>query len=310
MSAAVNPTIVGAGLAGLIAAHAWPKASIVEASPQPNAAHRALLRFRTEAVATLTGIEFRRVTVRKGLWADGEFCATNIRWANAYARKVIGAMVGDRSIWSLDTVERFIAPDTFYEQLIESVGHRVQWSTPADFAGATPLAPIISTAPLPVVLAAVGKDPGVDFPRAPIQVQRWIVPNADVFQTVYFPEEHLALYRASITGHTLIAESVATRGDDPHESEHALERAFGLSLSDCQPLGTTTQRYGKIAPIHDPLRKHLLFQLTHEHNIFSLGRFATWRNILLDDVVADIGVVKRLLRAGGAAFDLRLGVAQ
>jgi hypothetical protein len=61
-------------------------------------------------------------------------------------------------------------------------------------------------------------------------------------------------------------------------------------------------------PIDDALRKQLLFRLTHEHNVFSLGRFATWRNILLDDVVDDIVQVKRLLKSG-SAYDVRRAAA-
>lgn len=307
------PTIVGAGLAGLIAAHAWPNAPIFEAAPRPEAMHKALLRFRSEAVSRLTGIEFRRVTVRKGLWADEQFQPTNIRWANLYAQKVIGALVGDRSIWSLDAVERFIAPPDLYEQLLDSVDRRIQWGAAADFLAASPTNPFISTAPLPLALAGVGIDPGVKFPRAAITVKRWVVRGADAFQTVYFPEEHLSLYRASITGNILIAESTLNADDGDSfsdESVRALERAFGLRLVDCDSLGSTTQRYGKIAPISDSLRKHFLFRLTHERGIYSLGRFATWRNILLDDVVDDIAAVKRLMRSGGAAYDLHRSVAQ
>lgn len=296
------PTIVGAGLAGLIAAHAWPAATILEATPQPRAAHRALLRFRTEAVARLTGVEFRRVTVRKGIWADGAFQPPAIRWANLYARKVLGRLAGDRSIWNLDTAERFIAPDNLYEQLIDSVGARIQWNTPANFAGQQTL---VSTAPLPFVLKALGIDNGVQFDKASIRVTRWTIPGADVFQTVYFPETWLNVYRASITSNLLIVESV----DDLDEGDHQeLERAFGVRLSDCDALGSVEQRYGKIAPIEDAVRKQLLFKLTHEHNIYSLGRFATWRNILLDDVVDDIGAIKRLLKANNA-YDLRKAAA-
>jgi hypothetical protein len=35
--------------------------------------------------------------------------------------------------------------------------------------------------------------------------------------------------------------------------------------------------------------------LTEEHNIYSLGRFATWRQLLLDDLVKDIGVIEKLI---------------
>lgn len=298
-----SPIIVGAGLAGLIAAHAWPAAKLLEASPQPRAAHRALLRFRSEAVSRLTGIEFRRVRVHKGIWADDKFQSPGIRWANLYARKVLGRLAGERSIWNLDTVERFIAPDNLHEQLLDAVGARVEWGCAADFRAKDLL---ISTAPMPVTLKALGIPAAPEFVRSSIHVTRFRVPNADVFQTVYFPEPWLAVYRASITGDMLIVESVDSNlGEDDWTT---VERAFGLGWDACERLEAVEQKYGKIAPIDDSVRKQLLFELTHHHNIYSLGRFATWRNILLDDVVDDIVAIKKLLKTA-SAYDVRRAAA-
>ena len=298
-----TPLIIGAGLAGLIAAHAWPTARVIEAAPKPRAGHRALLRFRSEAVGRLTGIEFRKVTVRKGIWADYGFQQPAIRWANLYAQKVLGRLVGDRSIWNLDTSERFIAPDDLYEQLIDSVGPRIDWGVQAHFNKTN--TPLVSTAPLPVVLKTLDIPAPFEFPRAPIHVTRWRVPGADVFQTVYFPERGIGLYRASITGDTLIAESVDAIEED---DEKEIERAFGIALGNCERMEAVEQKYGKIAPVNDAARKQLLFQLTHELTIYSLGRFATWRNILLDDVVDDITMIKKLLKANNA-YDVRRAAA-
>lgn len=301
----MEPTIVGAGLAGLIAAHAWPHARIVEAGAAPERAHHALLRFRSDAVANLTGIEFRRVLVRKGVWVGSDFVAPSIRWANSYAQKVLpaGALRGDRSIWALEPAERFVAPDDLYARLLDAVGSRVDWRTQANYSRRDLL---ISTAPLPVVLAEVGLA-APEFGRAPIHVQRWRVPGADAYQTVYYPEPHLGVYRASLTGDILIVEGMTPVDEDDMQ---AVQASFALQWrGDLCPLGAVEQRYGKIVPIDDTLRKQLLFTLTHEHNIYSLGRFATWRNLLLDDVVADIAGLKRLMR-GGSAYNLKLEVAR
>jgi len=35
------------------------------------------------------------------------------------------------------------------------------------------------------------------------------------------------------------------------------------------------------------------------YNVYSLGRYATWRNILLDDVYHDINVIKQLMDSDG-----------
>ncbi|WP_333981926.1 hypothetical protein, partial [Pseudomonas aeruginosa] len=66
--------IVGAGLAGLIAAHRFPQAQIIDAAtPTSKERHNALLRFRSPVIGQLTGIPFREVTVHKAIYIDGEF---------------------------------------------------------------------------------------------------------------------------------------------------------------------------------------------------------------------------------------------
>lgn len=296
-------TIVGAGLAGLIAAHAWPRAAIVESAPAPVAMHKALLRFRSDAVAKLTGIEFRRVRVRKGIWSEGGFTTPNIRVANLYARKVLGSLGADRSIWNLDAAERYVAPETLYEQLIVAASDRIEWGRQFDFA-AQRSEPIVSTAPVHATLDALGIKHSIDFRRAPITVQRFRVAGADLYQTIYFPDGDTPIYRASFTGETLIVELVPTPGIEVYDLT-LLERAFGVDLSAAESLGSVKQTYGKIAAIDDATRKAMLLRLTDEHGIYSLGRFATWRNILLDDVVDDIAVIKRLAHSA-SRYALRL----
>ena len=58
------------------------------------------------------------------------------------------------------------------------------------------------------------------------------------------------------------------------------------------------QEFGKIRPIDENIRKEFIFQMTSKHNIYSVGRFATWRQLLLDDVVDDLKVVEQFIRGG------------
>lgn len=289
--------IVGAGLAGLLAAYAWPVIPILESSETPGSGeHKALLRFRSDAVTRLTGIPFRKVTVRKGIYYKGNFVAPSIRLANDYSAKTLGRLVADRSIWSLEPVERWIAPTGFYSRLIEHAGDRIQWGKPDDFALGRE-APIVSTAPLPLAMAALDLPP-IDLHRAPISVERYRVPGADIFQTVYFPDARISIYRVSMTGDTLIVERA---GDAPYNGNldnDAIRLAFGIDPASLVYLDGGTQKYGKIIPLSEGVRRSILFRLTHDHGVYSLGRFACWRNILLDDVVDDIAVIKRLLQTG------------
>lgn len=294
--------LIGAGFAGLIAAHIFPRELIVEAAPEPKEGHKALLRFRTDAVGKLTGIPFKPVRVRKGIFMGGKFHQPNIQLANMYSQKCLGKTLGDRSIWSIEAADRFIAPETFYEQLIESVGARIEWSRAVDFKLAAQCdVPFISTAPLHVMLDSVGIPYECTFLRAPITVRRYRVDDCDVYQTIYFPSNAHSLYRASITGNMLICEF---EGDAEGDWLLDVLCAFSLEHDQLEVIEAVKQNYGKIAPINNELRKSLIHKLTVDHNILCLGRYATWRNILLDDVVDDSWIVKRLATASG--YDRRI----
>lgn len=284
--------IVGAGLAGLIAAYAFPRREVFEAAPEPTQSHKALLRFRSTAVSDLTGIEFRPVIVRKAIHDGTQEVAPTIEAANLYSLKCLGRVVPDRSVWKLEPVTRFIAPEDLYDQLIEGVGKRAHWNVNIQLAEAARETTVISTIPLDITCKQLGINPGVALERSPITVMRFRVTDCDVFQTIYFPFPNTSMYRASITGDMMIVEFA---GQPEGEWMQMLDRAFGpLELN---ALEEVKQKYGKIAPIDPDLRKALVARITTDHGIFSLGRFATWRNLLLDDVVQDAAVVKKLINA-------------
>lgn len=299
--------IIGAGLSGLIAATQFPHAQVYEANGPEHVAHRALLRFRTDSLSRLVGIPFRKVTVRKAIWYRGQHREPNVAFANQYSRKTNGGYLS-RSIWQLDPVERFIAPEDLQLQLIQMAERRIHWNSPFsmdDFQDSKE--PIISTMPMPL-LARIAKYPFAlsndDFRSASIEVDRYRLNGADVFQTVYYPDPDMAAYRASITGNLLIIERVKG-AEGLHMEFEAILSSFGLLPADVTPIEKGhTQRFGKIAPIDDRARRDFIYQMTVQHQIYSLGRFATWRNILLDDVVQDVAIIKRLINQGhyGAAL--------
>lgn len=295
-----NNVIIGAGLAGLMCACAF-EGDIYEAGKAVQQ-HRALLRFRDESVSKLTGIPFRAVRVHKEIWHNGQtFHACSNQHANMYAFKVTGDIRG-RSIRELDTVTRYVAPDDFYQQLVDRHAHRIMWQSPvtSEFMKDSIALGfnIINTAPLHLILDMLGSRSAVEkfkFDRKPIKVARFELDPArvDIYQTIYYPGSETLVYRASITGHTMIIESM---GDiQPHDMVSVFEH-FGISDSiRSSRVELVNQKYGKITDLPRDFREAILYELTRDHRIFSVGRFATWRNVLLDDVATDIDRVARLI---------------
>ena len=76
----------------------------------------------------------------------------------------------------------------------------------------------------------------------------------------------------------------------------ALRDDFGIKTTMLTDIETSEQEYGKIMPIDEKLRKEFIYQMTTKYNIYSVGRFATWRQLLLDDVVEDIQHIEHFIR--------------
>lgn len=316
-------TILGAGLSGCIAAALTPRAQVFEALGREHTEHRAVLRFREPKIGRALGIPFKEVTVHKSVYdSDGHSHRATPAQMNEYSLKVLGH-ISPRSIGDLAPAQRWIAPDNLHTLLVEMLGERVRFNariTQIDPSGLdqgtdrwTDVRPLISTMLLPTLLDIVSPPlPNLPTREAfsfhPILVHRYRLPDCDAHQTVYFPSPRTALYRATLTGDTLIAESikpevhVARFGvKDTGDTRWAwLADAFGLR--HCKPdtydPPPHKQRYGKILPLPPEVRKRTLYTLTSQLGIFSLGRFACWRNILLDDMYEDLYKIRRMIDMG------------
>lgn len=294
--------IIGAGLAGCIAAHLMPQAIIYESLNMPDLikSHKAVLRFRSDAVSNVTGIPFREVTVRKGIFYRGNFHQPSINLANMYSQKVVGRIT-DRSIWNIDTVTRWVAPENLHSQMIDQLGERVELGKEVDIEYLKEArVPVVSTIPM-YGLSSFFQDANfdVEFNYKKIHVIRATIANCDVHQTVYFPDPTLAFYRVSITGSELIAEYMPDDNSDSANTrllESILRNVFGLDVKlDQLSLQETSQRHGKISEIDEKKRRKFIHYMTTNHGVYSLGRFATWRNILLDDIVKDAKQIKKMI---------------
>ena len=300
--------IIGAGMAGLLAAQILRRWSPIvwEAQPKLPDNHGALLRFRTDAVSRATGIPFKRVTVQKAVvWGDriwDNLCPLPAQ--NSYSVKVTGKAEG-RSIRDLSPGDRYIAPDDVLVQLgrgVESLYGKAVGPDSDIFAGTS--VPVISTIPMPALMALAGWPERPEFSHRPIWSYSVLLPRwIDLYQTLYYPDPDLPYYRASITGRRLVIEyadvDCAMEGYDLNHDVKTVIAQFGLGAWDTgDDLGDarfSRQEYGKLLPTDDTARRHFIVQMSDRHNIYSVGRFATWRQILLDDVVNDCAVVNRFI---------------
>lgn len=299
-------TIVGAGMAGLLAANLIKvpgRAAIVEAQKSLPNNHSAVLRFRGPEVGNAVGIPFRKVVMIKTalIWQNA------VADALAYSRKNNGVARSDRSITDgLVIDERFIAPPDFIARLAKpfagdiKFGHYFQFDKKAK-------GQFISTLPMPVLMDLL------KYPRRKEAEFKFVnglnvrakINNCDAYVTMMVPDPECPFSRISITGNELIVEipnfnlkdfdKEANKGFLHDLMTHNAEKAaelFGFAPSDLSELSVHQQSYAKIAPIDDDLRKEFIYWATHQHNVFSLGRFATWRpGLLLDHLLRDIDLI-------------------
>jgi len=298
--------ILGAGLAGCIAASINSDASILEASSKPLRTHKALLRFKTDIVSQVTGIPFKKVTALKAIWYDGKEVCPSPRFTAMYSSKVANNY-SHRSIINIDAEERYIAPKNFHEMLLEQFDNRIKYNSSVEFMdnvlidikGTTnslyrKCQPIISTIPISIAADVTGFgtiDTSTNFKS--IYVNTFDVKNCDMYTTVYFPDIDTDIYRASITGNKLIVESLNLI--TIHEFDMVFN-ALGLFPDDCLIDAVNyRQEFGKISKVDEHQRRKIIAGLTMKYNIYSLGRFATWKNIQLDEVVHDCFKIKELM---------------
>lgn len=306
--------IIGAGMAGLLAAEMLRREQPVVYERQSSLPdnHGALLRFRSDKVANETRQQFRKVRVHKAVKSESGYLATEatLRHANQYALKVTGR-VTSRSIMNLQPSDRYIAPDDFISQLAANINIKYEQSFSdqqlSALRGQRDIA-TITTIPMPLLMKMVGWPVAPEFEWRPIVSMTGQLGHlkADIYQTIYYPDPALPFYRASITGSKLIIEFNPYQEPDLSVIDIVM-RDFGLPWSE-RGIGTirySRQEYGKLIDVDARTRQEFVLAMTDEYNIYSVGRFATWRQLLLDDVVDDVRVVARMI-ADRSAYNRRL----
>jgi len=299
-------TIIGAGMAGLLAANMLRRHEITirerKVSLPDN--HSAVLRFRTTAVSDATGIPFDKVKVDKAFWDGKKICSqVSLAQANLYSYLVTGGEIHPRSIKNLEPDVRYIAPRDFVQQTSKSLN--IQFGQ--DCGAPREDCSVISTVPMPVMMKLVNWEEVPKFNYQPIWTIRCRVtkPSSFVYQTVYNIDES-EWYRATLQRDELILEFMhQPKEEDASEiCNEAVERICGNGLAGTYIKVKTAdhkvnhQPFGKISPIDETLRKRFILHLSDKWRIYSLGRFATWRPILLDDLVRDVKHIESMISAG------------
>jgi hypothetical protein len=298
-------TIVGAGMAGLLAGNMLKdrhSIRVLETQKECPNNHSAVLRFRSSIVGDTLGIPFRKVTMIK----------TSLPWRNpvadslAYSRKNSGCARSDRSINAGDLVaDRFIAP----HDLISRMASRLQIDFGHYWQPSPDNGPVISTLPMPVLMKLLdypGRTPFYFISGINIRAE---MKNTDAYVSVMVPDPEIPFSRVSITGAEMIVE-IPEFNVGGFESEQgqlflgdlALSNAvkaaelLGFPSTDVGHVSVKKQQYAKILPIDDEVRREFIYWATHSKNVYSLGRYATWRSkLLLDDLVQDVKLIDRWL---------------
>ena len=301
--------IIGAGMAGLLAAHMLRHHDPVvwEAQSALPHNHSAVLRFATSQVADVLGMEFREVNLVKAVlpWRNP------VADALAYSSKCLGLYRSDRSPVleaRTSSTRRYVAPEDLVARMAKNC--RIEFDSPwfPDDAGK-----VLSTIPMPELMhmTKYPRYDNLDFKRVSGVNLRVRIDDCDAFVSLIVPDPGEHFSRVSITGNLLIAEMPSFVLTDDLDSCSLAEEAatlLGIHPADINynDIALTEQHYHKIAPIDEAERRNFVHWASSEKQIaWQLGRYATWRPWLqLDDLVHDIRKIDRWMRSPTSLADM------
>lgn len=307
--------IIGLGMASLLAKCYFKDAELIVRESElesfkPNEYHTAVLRFKSNLISKISGIEMPHVIVRKEIVnAHNNKMSLDIAAINAYSLKVNGCLI-ERSITDADKiVSRYVPRDDFISRLWDNIDKEDIVTVNDDYDlnnFCEKDEAIISTIPLWKWYKELRND-GIDYNIKPIRVVVYKIPNCNLHQTIYFPF-HNGVYRTTIEYNKMIIEVVNDFNDnincisfidEPDRLLFEVCKAFGIfDWSNFKLISDKVYHLGKMNTfnIDDNRRKALILDLTLKKNVYSLGRYATMRNIGMDDIAEDILKIDKLIK--------------
>lgn len=296
--------ILGAGMAGAMAYGYFRSYNpeVYDAKTDDDVKY-AIMRLKDKSIGLILGTPLKEIKVDKACYYKGKlYDNSNIMLSNLYSYKV-NDKLNSRSIDHLNKATRFILNDkislpTNYNHEFKDVVHKdVVFKAPPHAAVLKKYDICISTLPMShmVKIKGMEKFKDVSFHSKPICVKKFKLKiKSCVNQTIYFPDPELQTYRASIEEGEFIVESIEIK---PNEAEiEEIANAFGLDLSMMDFDNEFENKHGKIIPIDPDIRRSIIAELTEKFNIYSLGRFATWRNLRTDDLIDDLKKIDKIIK--------------
>jgi hypothetical protein len=281
--------IIGAGMSGLLAANMLRRHDVTIFEKQdklPNN-HHAVLRFRTPEVGHILGIAFKKVNMIKTYVPHKNIVADSL----SYSKKVTGKYLSNRSIIDGTVMaERYIAPTDLITQMAKNIN--IDYNK-TDIENT----PCISTMPMPLLMTILQYKNDIEFNHMSGSVYTANIRDCDAYVSVLFPGPE-PYSRATITGNQLIVEYPNI---DEYKSDTTFDINFDLGIGDAKLYNGEfrKQEYFKIMEINEAERKKFIRWATVHQNIYSLGRYATWRpKLLLDDLIQDIRKIESWIVGG------------
>ena len=302
--------VIGAGMAGLLAGSMLRSECESEAQPNLPNNHSAVLRFRSTAVADTLNIPFKEVQVMKAVkpWRNP------VADAMSYSYKNTGTSTL-RSITSAngEVSTRYISPPDLIERMADCVTAPIDFGMKVDADFMTNgKGACISTLPMPSLMKMLGWETKAGFHSVNGTNLKARVLGMDAYFSLYVPDPDSRASRISMTGDQLTVECPQPFDLDVDLNQpsfiNEVAESIGVRTHRVKEVEVHHQKYAKILPADDSERKRFMLWATEKFNIYSLGRFATWRpGLLLDDVVKDVRIIHNMIN-GATAYEAKKGI--